>query len=1836
MSSCFLHVDLDAFFASVEQLDNPQYRGKAVIVGGLPTDKRAVVSTCSYEARKYGVHSAMPISTAYKLCPNGIYLRGRMERYHKKSREVMKIFYDFSPDVKQMSVDEAFIDISGTEMLFGPPENVAKLLKSTVYEKTGLTVSVGVASNKYIAKIASGINKPDGLCYVPEGKEEDFMLSLPLSKLWGAGSKTQEKLKSFGFFTTKDIHNASLSTLVSLFGSCTGTFLHNAVRGLEVESFSDTVKSHSISAEETYSYDLTDIFTIETALLKLAYEVRFRLLDEEWHSKTLQVKIRYEDFTTVTVQNTFQRDISSLDDMYDKICKLFKSKYQYGKGIRLLGVGAQNLEKGISSHIQELFDFGEEKKQKLEETVLKIQKKNPSSEIKKARQLIKKGFLILTLLLSLGKTNQLISQEQTAKELFVEGDWEASLKQKISFNFQDDKIYTDLAPVVFTQKAALSLYFMYDKKWFLEAYFQDGFENNSILGTYRNTFENGIFTELNLGNKNINLSSDYGTTKIGKNISNTEKGNFGFVGTLKKDFDKGKNIKLESLISFDNLETHSKTWQGKYLFSNEKISISTYISRKKYLLPFDFSNITLFQQTSENNFILIDSSEYLFYPAINQIEFKNQIESSVALVIENKTEIENQLVDYIIQVGKWFLDENPQQENQISLEEYLAYLGIDSKRITELEDISNIHIQHFFTQIQGKDCLWLYKSGCFSLFENKNQYPVKISFTENIKLVSKYSDTSLDFENIFFLQDFDSNLEIAYNIESFENTESEKILNFAKKLFPLGNKVPLLYLLPSLASSELIDLAISCENYKLENSYNIGTNAVENSVVAYINGILTPCTYKKSTGEVVFSTEPDSQDKVQLFWKEVSKQNKNPTLFATTGFLLNLTPNLNFTSALSYSQPLLINLKTSSESLQSNLLTSIGFNYKKQFNKISLSASSTTGFEILNYNITNSYNIFSPKESISSNQKSYFQFDSIIHGNGQIAQIKNGKYELIAQLTENTNSSEITFLLPEDSTKLYESQGFYLESKISDLRILQHYNIYLEIGNLENTPARWNIETATNPENQNISTEFSSLFFPLTNLQKSKLAEARFGKIIFEKKDSTLENNISGNLIIKSFEYFNTGLLAENGVDIQLETIQNQYGEKIFIKSLMTEEEKSVKKFMYPLSVGNYKNFVFEVFLCEEIQDASLEIELLEINNFGNYESIFSESLNLAQLTKNQWNKIVFPINESLQGKVATLLKITGKNTSSKEANIEFYLGDIYLKDAKSSSNLVENLDFSLCYNDQFFMETQITGDFPLANIKKVFHGNFVNKATLDLSIFSINNQIEAKYQLGENSFFEILQGSHGFSTNQQVFKFLTLNENFSHNSEKESVSKENTLIFDLANLINIFPLKFKVESKINSNTQEKNNETLSFIKNTSQNQFSSSLKYENYILQFDINLLQKFDFNINKNINCNQIYNENYFYSYKNALMYQITPNKPFSNIVKNDRNLFEKKESFLIQQDFIFDFLSTAPVFTLTGENYYSKNFSQENQEIGYKIELPFFVKGNKFSLGYKENAKSQSVSNFENRISASIFKDFTEYFSNPVIFSLILPSSNTEKKILEITQTSEKILSSGKNLQASFNWTKNIFANFWDLFIPSSLEIYFGKDFKSSKINVVKDSNFLIKTNFTAFNIFGKKSALEFFNWYNQEDIINSLSLEYSNQKWNISLSNEINFYLDNSNSILHFFEYKNTIGKSFSLIENLTWSRTGKSSPLISIIKLIHDDIDVHKVQRFNSLDFSVSKDLEKQTLSQTYNIIHLLSLFFTENIAINTNISGIFTNIQSNNKNSTNISFEFSLGGKLVF
>lgn len=387
MSKTYIHVDLDAFFASVEERDNPQYKGKPLIIGGLPGDKRAVVSTASYEARKYGVHSAMPLVQAVRLCPNGIFIRGNYHHYQEVSHEIMQIFKNYSPDVIQMSIDEAFIDISGTQRLFGSPEECAKKIINEVYEKTHLTVSIGISSSMYIAKIASGYKKPKGLTIIPDGKECDFMLSLPLEKIWGAGKATLDRIKKAGFKSTRQLYQCSQNLLISIFGENTGIFLYNALRGNKEMIFGKEAKNHSISTEETFEEDLTNPYIIESALLKLVGNVLYRMRKEDLRTKTIGLKIRYDDFTTISVQQTFELPVINEDDFFEKVKNLFYKKYSPDHGIRLLGVTAEKLEAKNIPVQRDFFNEKNEKKARLEEAIFKMEQKNPSIKLKKARLL---------------------------------------------------------------------------------------------------------------------------------------------------------------------------------------------------------------------------------------------------------------------------------------------------------------------------------------------------------------------------------------------------------------------------------------------------------------------------------------------------------------------------------------------------------------------------------------------------------------------------------------------------------------------------------------------------------------------------------------------------------------------------------------------------------------------------------------------------------------------------------------------------------------------------------------------------------------------------------------------------------------------------------------------------------------------------------------------------------------------------------------------------------------------------------------------------------------------------------------------------------------------------------------------------------------------------------------------------------------------------------------------------------------------------------------------------------------------------------------------------------
>ena len=367
MSRVILHVDMDAFFAAVEQRDHPEYRGKPVIVGADPKggQGRGVVSTCSYEARKYGVHSAMPISQAYKLCPRGIYVYPNGRLYQQVSAEIFDILYEFTDAVEPLSIDEAFLDVTGSVPLFGDGPAIAALIKKRIFEKEQITASVGVAPNKYLAKIASDLQKPDGLVVVDPDKVMEFLAPLDISRLWGAGEKTQAVLKKMGIHTIGDLTRFPGKVLDQKLGKM-GHHFYNLAHGIdnrEVE-YGETVKS--VSNEHTFGHDVLDEPILQKTLLQLTEKVGYRLRKKKLCGRTIHLKLRYENFSTITRNRTIPDPTDSTQVIFETVKKLFEDNYQKGRKVRLLGVGISGFGEGHSRQLS-LFDQNNQKARQLDQ-----------------------------------------------------------------------------------------------------------------------------------------------------------------------------------------------------------------------------------------------------------------------------------------------------------------------------------------------------------------------------------------------------------------------------------------------------------------------------------------------------------------------------------------------------------------------------------------------------------------------------------------------------------------------------------------------------------------------------------------------------------------------------------------------------------------------------------------------------------------------------------------------------------------------------------------------------------------------------------------------------------------------------------------------------------------------------------------------------------------------------------------------------------------------------------------------------------------------------------------------------------------------------------------------------------------------------------------------------------------------------------------------------------------------------------------------------------------------------------------------------------------------------
>lgn len=332
-----LHVDLDAFFASVEQLDDPTLRGRPVVVGG--TGPRGVVAAASYEARRFGVHSAMPTTRARRLCPEAVFLGPRHERYREVSGAVFAMLRSFTPFVEPVSLDEAFVDASR----LGPGREVATSIRERIHDETGLTASIGVATTKLVAKLASEEAKPDGLVVVEPGTERDFLRPLPVRRLWGVGPATEAKLEGMGVRTVGELARVPVDSLVAALGPAAGRRLHALAWNRDERPVTPEHEAKSISAEETFARDISDREALRREVRRLADRVSSRLRRSRLAARTVTLKVRFPDFRTITRSST-SRDPSDVSSAIAARALELLDRVETAEGVRLIGVGTSNLE----------------------------------------------------------------------------------------------------------------------------------------------------------------------------------------------------------------------------------------------------------------------------------------------------------------------------------------------------------------------------------------------------------------------------------------------------------------------------------------------------------------------------------------------------------------------------------------------------------------------------------------------------------------------------------------------------------------------------------------------------------------------------------------------------------------------------------------------------------------------------------------------------------------------------------------------------------------------------------------------------------------------------------------------------------------------------------------------------------------------------------------------------------------------------------------------------------------------------------------------------------------------------------------------------------------------------------------------------------------------------------------------------------------------------------------------------------------------------------------------------------------------------------------------------
>lgn len=1735
MENIFFHVDLDAFFASVEQLDNPEYKGKPVIVGGLPGDRRSVVSTCSYEARKFGVHSAMPIVKAYKLCPTGIYLRGRMKRYHEKSLEVMNILKTFSPDVQQMSIDEAFLDLTGTERLFGHPLETAKKLKEEIFNKTGLTISVGIATNKYLAKIASGMKKPDGLFFIPKGEEENFMLNLPLKDVWGIGEKTLKRLNSAGIYTTKNLHNCSKELLTTIFGECTASFMYDAVRGKAVKNFDEPIKNKSISAEKTFCFDLTDMYAIETALMQISDEVFFRLLDENFNSKTIGLKIRYEDFTTVNIQETSESYLLSSDDLYQKACKLFKKKYDYKRGIRLIGINAQNVE---PSNFQqtELFDFNNsEKKLALEKTVLELQKKDPKNILTKARLLIKS--LIIMFLVFF--TSSVHTQDITFKlpvlpdlipespvslfqydknhkniEFISDGIWEANLKGGLKYKSKNKNF--GFNNIVFSQKVDLSLWFLLNKQWYFETVFADNFTESTIAAGFQGT---KYFKHGRIGNSGIIFPDKYPITSIAKGSGKSP----GIMTQF-----QGNNWVFDTILRYDSLDNHEKIFIGKKEVTETNISSSNWERGRRFYIPgenIEKINGVYIQDddgtiydNSLRRYKKLNNSQYIIKPSQNLLFLAEQTKNAIVITFQQNVDLQNCVTDIgNINNATSFLGETYKAFSDAGVVNFQNYLqsNIGEDYIIEITENTSTKINGLI--IQNEPYFSPFTLGDYYRIGTNNYEDVKIIFGTTEKSLSDISSTTLKDDATFTQSDYIK--KSATYVKIFNDASKDTNTKLNTKYSIAKNRYPLLDFSPSIYINEnaKTDILISTRCYYKINTYSIGKNA--SNIQVYINGILeNDYDYNVKTGVITFGSTVSDFDKIKITWQEHDNTSENGAIVFATGLENTFSEHskLNSAASLFWSYAPEKKFSTINETSPGTFEIASNYEYKKNnfyiSNKIAslINVKDVTGIQqIISMDENEPKTYYLPSDSFVENSKHIVpklnsQDNSNIYpvltkekrknfttlSSQRDSFISGHAIKINWSFQEENEWDAFSIDLGSSGYALASATTFTLSLKNNSIEndYEKDFDIYLQLGVNADKDLIWEnanaIPTWKIDFNTSLYNQWQTVTIQLDESTRTKLIENTDARIIVvQKNNSTFSEH---EILFGPYEITKSNFeITNNELNISTTSHRRNLNQENYIPPSPREEIFNYNSFNYIQKIKWDENYTLD-----NLQ--STIIQYFEECDFSKYKYLNMEIFIPKYESINSTPEInVFferPINTYSSEKIVQftipreLIFTLAQYNSWHTFNINLKNNSIKINNEEYTFYTDANLNYNIYTNtNDFPTRLKINFDLPSKEID---------------SLPNINNYI--------------------YIDNIYLEEVVT---NFEISDELKFAYKKDGTIFKKNN-VNIIS-DFKIEGELLSQ----------YFVNTNNYSFKGKTNFA--INSFDISINAKSEQRYNSKNSQNFLTNNSShtINTVENNPIFRIISFSQQYNLDKSSENA-EKIDSIIINSP--IRFLPGNIKFTTVATDEYGLQTQNINSEISLMIPSEKFS----YKLSGKINAEELSNNNNMNYKTQNYFSSFIDISKRQ--YSLGSKNAINRNTTLSLTQT--------------FDFSKINFA-------PQILfegKNYFTKDNNSSQLQntaITFNIPFKIKNNTLSFQ-WKKQSNINTKN-FESDTYINDTKNYFSNfskQKYFLTTIPFVDIFSTNLINKINNSTETNTENDlyGYNSTYSLSWKRPFKNKPLTNLI------------------------------------------------------------------------------------